>query len=68
MVSNLIKLVKQPLIVALVIGFISIPKIGNTILSILSSREKLAPYSTIILLILKSVFGASMFYGINSNV
>ena len=68
MINNIINKLKQPLIVAVVIALISIPKIGDCLMSILSGREKLAPYSTIIILIVKSLIGSSMFYGINMNL
>ena len=66
--NNILKIVKQPLIVAVVVALISIPKIGDVLTSFLSGREKLAPYTTIITLFAKSLIGASMFYGINMNV
>jgi hypothetical protein len=68
MISNIVNILKQPLIVAIVIGLISIPRIGEMFGSFLSGREKLAPYSTLITLVAKSMIGASMFYGINMNV
>ena len=67
-ITNLVNMLKQPLIVAVVVAFISIPKITQVFTSFLSGREKLAPYSTIITLFAKSLIGASMFYGINMNV
>lgn len=68
MVSNIINMVKQPLIVAVIISVISIPKVGEILSSMLSGREKLAPYSAIIIILVKALVGASMFYGINMNV
>lgn len=68
MVSNIINMVKQPLIVAVVIAVISIPRVGEMLSSILAGREKLAPYSAIIIMLVKALVGASMFYGINMNV
>lgn len=68
MVSNIINIVKQPLIVAVVIAVISIPRVGEMLSSILAGREKLAPYSAIIIMLVKALVGASMFYGINMNV
>lgn len=68
MITNILNMVKQPLIVAVVVALISIPKITQVFTSFLSGREKLAPYSTLITLFAKSVIGASLFYGINMNV
>jgi hypothetical protein len=68
MITNIVNMLKQPLIVAVVVALISIPKIGTIFTSLLSGREKLAPYTTFIILFAKSVIGASMFYGINMNV
>lgn len=68
MITNIVNMLKQPLIVAIVVAFISIPKITQVFTSFLSGREKLAPYTTIITLFAKSLIGASMFYGINMNV
>lgn len=68
MVSNIINMVKQPLIVAVVIAVISIPRVGEMLSSMLAGREKLAPYSAIIIMLVKALLGASMFYGINMNV
>lgn len=67
-VNNIVNMLKQPLIVALVVAFISIPKVSEIFLSILSSKESLAKYSTIIIIFAKSLLGASLFYGINMNV
>ena len=68
MVSNIINMVKQPLIVAVVIAVISIPRVGEMLSSMLAGREKLVPYSAIIIMLVKALVGASMFYGINMNV
>ena len=68
MINNIIRMVKQPLIVAVVIALVSIPKLSNILASFFSGREKLASYSNIIVLLIKSMIGASMFYGINTNV
>lgn len=68
MITNIVNMLKQPLIVAVVVALISIPKIGDIFTSFLSGREKLVPYTTLITLFAKSVIGASMFYGINMNV
>ena len=68
LVNNIINMVKQPLIVAVVVALVSIPQINNLIMGFLSGKEKLASYSTIILMLFKSILGASMFYGINMNV
>lgn len=68
LVNNIINMVRQPIIVAVVIALVSIPQINNIILGFLSGREKLASYSTIILMLFKSILGALMFYGINMNL
>ena len=68
MINNIINKLKQPLIVAVVIALISIPKIGDFLITLLSGKEKLAPYATLIILVIKSLLGASMFYGINMNL
>jgi hypothetical protein len=68
MINNIIRMIKQPLIVAVIVALVSIPKVGEMLTSFLSGKEKLAAYSVLIVLIIKSLIGASMFYGINMNV
>jgi hypothetical protein len=68
MINNIIRMIKQPLIVAVIVALVSIPKVGDILTSFLSGREKLAAYSVLIVLLIKSMIGASMFYGINMNV
>jgi hypothetical protein len=67
-VTNIINMVKQPSIVALIVFVLSAPQISNVITSLISKKEQLVKYTTIIVLFLKAIMGGSLFFGINNYV
>ena len=66
--KNAIELLKQPVVVALVIALISIPKFNSVLTDMISKNSKLLAYSTFIVLVLKALLGGILYFGINRYV
>tara|TARA_B100001057_G_C22808616_1_gene934483 strand:- start:436 stop:1038 length:603 start_codon:yes stop_codon:yes gene_type:complete len=67
-VTNIINMVKQPSVVALIVFVLSIPQLSNVLTSLISKKEQLVKYTTVIVLFLKAIMGGSLFFGINNYV
>ena len=67
-VNNMIDMVRQPAIVALVVALVSLPQIDKVINSFISGKEKLLQYATIILLLVKGILGGAVYFGINRSI
>ena len=68
MVDNILDMVRQPLIVAVVCILISVPQLSSGLASVLSKNAKLAKYSPILLVLLKGLLGGGMYFGINKSL
>ena len=68
MVSNIINLVKQPLIVAIVAIMISLPQISSILDKVISSNAMLLSYSTVIILLLKGIMAGGLYFTINKSL
>ena len=67
-ITKAISLVKQPTIVAVVVAIVSLPYIDKIMSGFISRKEVLAKYSTLILILLKSIFGGGLYFGINKSI
>lgn len=68
LVNNVIDMVRQPAIVAVVVALMSLPQIDKIINGFISGKEKLMKYATIILLLVKALIGGGLFFGINRTL
>ncbi len=67
-VNNLIEMVRQPAIVAVVVALVSLPQIDTMIRNLISGRERLLQYATIIVLLVKAAIGGTVFFGLNRSL
>lgn len=67
-VNNIIEMVKQPGIVAVVVALVSLPQINTMLTKIISGRENLVKYTTAIILLVKALLGGGLYFGINRSI
>ena len=61
-------MIKQPAVVSLIVFILSAPQISNVLTNIISKKEQLVKYATLIVLFIKATIGGSLFFGINNYV
>jgi len=59
---------KQPMIVALIAIIVSIPALSLMLENIVKSKESLASYANIIILVLKGLIAGGLYFGINKSL
>ena len=67
-VNNLIEMIRQPSIVAVVVALVSLPQIDTMLRNLISGREKLLQYATVIILLVKAAIGGTLFFGLNRSL
>ena len=59
---------RQPFIVGLIAIIVSIPALSLMLENMIKSKESLAPYVNIIILVLKGLFSGGLYFGINKSL
>ena len=67
-VNNIIEMIKQPGIVAVVVALVSLPQINTMLTKVISGRENLVKYTTAIILVVKALLGGGLYFGINRSI
>ena len=68
LVNNLIEMFRQPAMVAVVVAVVSLPQIDTMLRNLISGREKLLQYATVIILLVKAAIGGTLFFGLNRSL
>ena len=68
LVNNLIEMFRQPAMVAVVVAVVSLPQIDTMLRNLISGRERLLQYATIIVLLVKAALGGTMYFGLNRSL
>ena len=68
LVNNLIEMFRQPARVAVVVAVVSLPQIDTMLRNLISGRERLLQYATIIVLLVKAALGGTMYFGLNRSL
>ena len=67
-INKIIRMAKQPLIVALVAIVISIPNLSAGLEEFIKTKEALVSYSAIIILLIKGILAGGLYFGINKSM
>ena len=68
LINNLIEMFRQPAMVAVVVAVVSLPQIDTMLRNLISGRERLLQYATIIVLLVKAALGGTMYFGLNRSL
>jgi hypothetical protein len=60
--------IKQPFVVALIAIIVSLPALTNMLENMIKSKESLAAYATIIILVVKGLISGGLYFGINKSL
>jgi len=67
-INKIIRMAKQPLIVALVAIVISIPNLSAGLEEFIKTKAALVSYSAIIILLIKGILAGGLYFGINKSM